>query len=220
MKNEIIQDYIKLVEFLETIVPKNIEIVLHVIENDYTYIASIINGHVSGRDKYAPLTGFGLSLIENKVYQTSDYVTGYHAMSQNDKQVQSATKFIKEADGTLIGMLCINVDGTPYENILNNLGFLVNLNAHRSADVKNGSTVEYLVADIDQVIDSYIEGHYDNGNATLKREDKRVIIQELIDKKIFLLKGAIPLIAKKLNLAESSIYRYKKEAEKQLVDQS
>ncbi|WEG75672.1 helix-turn-helix domain-containing protein [Vagococcus intermedius] len=57
---------------------------------------------------------------------------------------------------------------------------------------------------IDSVLDRYDEEHI----TELKISEKEAIITELSDKGVFLLKGGVAGVAKRLEMSEPSVYRY------------
>ena len=114
--NPLLQQYMKLTEFLGHALGPDYEVALHDLTNKDRSIIAIANNHISGREIGAPLTNVALSILRDRSYETSDYCLQYHGISANGKNLRSNTMFIKQ-DGRLIGMLCINFDDSRYRDI-------------------------------------------------------------------------------------------------------
>lgn len=114
--NPLLQQYMKLTEFLGLALGPDYEVALHDLTNRDRSIIAIVNNHISGREIGAPLTNMALGILRDRSYETSDYCLQYHGISVNGKDLRSNTFFIKQ-DGRLIGLLCINFDDSRYRDI-------------------------------------------------------------------------------------------------------
>ena len=115
--NALLQQYVKLTEFLGLALGPDYEVALHDLTDKNRSIIAIANKHISGREIGAPLTNVALSILMDKSYETQDYRLHYSGVSANGKQLRSCTMFIKQ-NGRLIGMLCINFDDSRYQAIV------------------------------------------------------------------------------------------------------
>lgn len=114
--NPLLQQYMKLTEFLGLTLGPDYEVALHDLTNKDRSIIAIANNHISGREIGAPLTNMALGILRDRSYETNDYCLQYHGISVNGKDLRSNTFFIKQ-DGRLIGMLCINFDDSRYQDV-------------------------------------------------------------------------------------------------------
>lgn len=226
MKKETFNQYVGLVCFLGKTLGPNHEIVFHVIEKEQSYIAAIENNSISGRTKNSPLTGFALELIKKKEYLNSDYVTNYKAKADGVNHIQGSTFFIKDNQGTLEGMLCINTNYTKYKAIAQDILQLINVKDNfldsennttnlnqlsQSTAQENGDEfVEVLSSNIKDIISDIIGPSIFDENFLLNQEAKIHIVEQLEKKGIFQLKGAVSQVAEVLNVSEPSVYRYLK----------
>ena len=113
MANPLLQQYIKVTEFLGLTLGPDYEVALHDMTDKNRSIIAIANNHISGRDVGAPLTNVALKILMDKSYETQDYRLHYCGMSAKGKVLRSSTMFIKQ-NGKLIGMLCRQLlDRTP-----------------------------------------------------------------------------------------------------------
>ena len=114
--NPLLQQYMKLTEFLGLTLGPDYEVALHDLTNKDRSIIAIANSHISGRKLGAPLTNMSLSILRDKSYERMDYHLHYYSINVNGKGLRSSTFFIKD-NGKLIGLLCINFDDSRYRAI-------------------------------------------------------------------------------------------------------
>ncbi|OHY30160.1 hypothetical protein BI362_07560 [Streptococcus parauberis] len=222
MKSEQLNHWKTVIAFLSGVLGINYEIILHVIDEDDIYIGEIVNNHISGRTKNSPLTTFALDLINKKVYLEKDYVTNYKAIvSPENKEVRGSTYFIKNDQGQLEGMLCINLDISAYKNIAANVLSLANLDlgqlipdlTQKATTMTQEETVEVLSNNIQDIISEIIDPSLINQNIQLSQDVKIEIVTKLSEKGVFQLKGAVSKVAEILKISEPSVYRYLKKVE-------
>lgn len=212
--------YTKLVSFLGTALGPRYEVVYHVISKRGTYIAAIHNNHISGRTLDSPLTAFANQLIQDKVYLYKDFVHGYKALIADKKTVLGSTFFIKDKNGELTGLLCINYDNTEMQKVLGDLIHLENLQSiftsHSSLNKndldlsKERTEQDFILENLSQSVDELVEeiiGIHDE-KYTFNSEQKEKYIKQLYLNGIFNIKGSISSVSRILNMSEPSVYRY------------
>lgn len=209
---KLIRAYIPLVSFLGSVLGSNAEVVLHNCECPNKSVIAIANGHLSGRKVGSPITDFALSFIMNGQYKEHDFISNYRAKA-NGKVFSSSTFFIKDGDGNLIGMLCINKDLSAAKNCLNTLSsFLDSINMGIALNTGSTETIqENLDMPIDSLASSIVQKTVNSYNISperLTREEKRKIVQELDEQGISKIKGGVSEIARLLEISESTVYRY------------
>ncbi|WP_461213154.1 helix-turn-helix transcriptional regulator [Lacticaseibacillus sp. GG6-2] len=200
-----------LVSFLGTTLTANYEVVLHWIDAQGSYyIAAIVHPEISGRNLNSPITGFALELVKNHVYETQDYVTNYKAKA-GSKMIQGSTFFIKSDDGKLLGLLCINYDGSEYAEMAEKLAVLAGQPLKTpTTEAANAPVSEFLHASVEEIIQSVIEPDLLKPGVTLTQEKKVALCAKLDERGVFQIKGAISKVAKVLHVSEPSVYRYLK----------
>lgn len=232
----ILQNYVKLTEFLGRVLGPDYEIVLHDLTEKERSVIAIANNHISGREIGAPLTNVALQIIADKSYHNSSYRLHYQGISSNEKRLRSSTMFIKNTDGELIGLLCINFDDSRYIELSKRLlelchpdafvetNFQFNEaykkapaatlsgteNTNRSLPLP-GDKPEFFHTSTNEVTSEAVsqllqEMHLEH--LRLTQEERILIIERLEESGIFLLKGAVKDTAEILNCSQASIYRY------------
>ena len=114
--NETVRRFLPMVDFLEQILGKNSEIVLHDFSDPDHAIVDIRNGIVSGRKVGGPATDLALKIMHDAKYRDLPFITGYEGRGAGGKTLESATYFIREND-EIVGMLCVNTDLSTVRSI-------------------------------------------------------------------------------------------------------
>ncbi len=120
----------------------------------------------------------------------------------------SSTYFVKDDKEEIIGMLCINRNISKLKNLKDNIESILeheigNIDTKVTAEKFSQSSDELKVNSIDDIINSF--------NVSPKRmslEEKLEVVKMLDDTGIFLIKGAVSDVAKRLFVSEPTVYRY------------
>ncbi|MGL6200943.1 MAG: helix-turn-helix transcriptional regulator [Lachnospiraceae bacterium] len=223
MSNVIIQHYIKLTEFLGSVLGPDYEIVLHDVSEPEYSIVAIANGHISGRTIGDPLTDFVCSLIQNKEYENNNSCINYTGIAaDNNKMLRSSAFYIKDQNSMLVGVLCINFDDSRYQELSERLLGLRHPDAFVSTNFvynkektlperSHTEGMENLHGSVALVVQSAIEQVVGGSNVPAERltkEEKLKIISILDEKGVFLLKNAVKQVAELLCCSTATVYRY------------
>lgn len=212
----ILDYYVKLVEFLGLVLGDQCEIVLQDCRKMSHSIVAIANNHISGRTVGSPLTDYGLKVIADGKWKTEDWAVNYAGHTTDGKTLRCSTFFIKEK-GELVGMLCMNYDPSEYIRISNELlklgGVFSETKGNRDIEKKETtiSPVESFYQTIPDMIRAAIKeifGSLDIDITRLNQEERLSVIGQLNEKGVFQLKGAVSEIAQIFGCSEASIYRY------------
>ncbi|MBO6047437.1 MAG: PAS domain-containing protein [Erysipelotrichaceae bacterium] len=215
---KLLEPYGAIVSFLGEALGDNVEIALHDLTSPEQEIVAIANRHISGRSVGAKLSNLSIHYLENKQYMDHDYVINYKTTGVDNKLLRSATYFIKEEGKEFpIGMLCINVNITDYEYMEAVLKKVFGIKDDPDVEFKQDNPIEILSSPLDEMVDKYIkECLFKMGVPSyvlverLKVEEKIRVVKYLQEKGTFKVKGAIALVAEKLDVSEPTIYRYLK----------
>ena len=215
MELDILDYYKKLVDFLGEVLGENAEVVLRDCRKPDHDIIAIANGHVSGRTIGAPITDFTLSILANEEWKEKDYVVNYEGKAAPDKRLRSSTYFIRE-EGKLVGQLCVNIDMTPYEQVMDRIRQLSGMGLMSdggqsgiicSGPVENFS--EDVIGDMmKKAVITVVGSSEAKVRERLTQNEKIEIIGELNRAGLFQLKGAVGAVAEYLYCSEASVYRY------------
>ena len=212
----ILEQYKTLVEFLGQALGSDYEVVLHDLSEGNNAIVAIANGHISGRSMGAPLTALALRFLADKEYEQHDYKVGYRGVSRKNGHLRSSTTFIKDEEGQVIGMLCINFDpsrGVQAANAVLSMCGLPPVSCPPAGEDEEGAaqSTEIFVSNIPDVVRGAIEevtGRSGLPSSRLTMEEKIRIVEALQQAGLFHLKGAVSEVAAQLGSSEATIYRY------------
>lgn len=221
MASQLLQQYVKLTEFLGHTLGPDYEVALHDLTDRNRSIVAIANSHVSGRKLGAPLTNTALKILRDKSYESQDYLLHYRGVSADGRVLRSSTFFIKQ-NGKLLGMLCINFDDSRYHAVSESILHLCHpdqfVDTNFQVDETRISDTPYALPAVEQFHNSSGGVAEDAVLRELKRlglspvrltpEERLQIIHTLESDGIFLLKGAVKSVADILQCSQASVYRY------------
>lgn len=161
------------------------------------------------------------SFMEEGTYRTQDSVVNYRALLPSRERLRASTMFLKNDDGSLAGFLTINVRVESLLKVRDMLDALINGEdipgrALRTPHTANSQPellnryegVTVMVEDIiHAVTDDYLV-RFGVPAERLTSAERQKIVQELDQRGVFLVKGSIAEVAKRLGCSEVTIYRY------------
>lgn len=219
-----VRTYIKLTEFLGQLLGPDYEVVLHDARNSDSSVIAIANGHISGRTIGAPLTSAALQAIASHDHETTDFRSNYTGIAANGKLLRSSTFYVKDSDGQLAGLLCINFDDSRYRDISNDILRLchpdafVNSNftfnqktldaASSTATTENHESFQSSLSELTEDILTQTLKQRGVSADRLSKRDRAELIAELNEKGFFLLKGAIKQVADVMGCSQTTVYRH------------
>ena len=214
--DEIIESYLPMVDFIANVYGKNCEVILHDLRKLENSIIAIRNNQVTGRNVNDTITDFALDIISQEKYKNENFICNYTGKTNDGgKDIRASTYFIRDEEGDLIGMLCINIEVTAL------------INARRVIDdfILDGERVEikeqenFSLSINDHVSSLIIQtlAEFETAPLRMTMEEKKQVVKNLESKGVFLLKGVVNEVAKSLKVSEQTVYRYIKELEKNSV---
>lgn len=180
----------------------NCEVVVHDFSNlDYS-IKAIFNGHVTGRTVETKMTDSILEKI-NKHHEGHD-VYNYTGKSTMGRELKSTTSFIRDAEGEIIGCMCINFDIT---DLLSAKSVLHELCIVDQQELESLGSVNKINDVLVEMVESTINK---SGRPViyLTKDEKVEIVRELEKNGVFLIKGSVDYVATSLNVSIYTIYNY------------
>ncbi|WP_027181555.1 helix-turn-helix transcriptional regulator [Oleidesulfovibrio alaskensis] len=208
-----IQRFIPLVDFLGTFLGKDCEVVLHDTSRPDSSVVAIANSHISGRRVGSPITDLALQLMKAGTSERESFVIGYKSQARDGRALHSATYFIREDDGTLAGMLCLNMDNTGLLEARDLIERFIQRGRMEKPrpEPENGHSLETFAESLEDLTGSSILQVVNGAEIPPERmtpDEKIAIVRTLNDKGVFLLKGAVAVVARHLAASEATVYRY------------
>ncbi len=208
--NDLLEQYAELVSFLGKVIGESGEVALLDLRSGDGQIVAIANGHVSGRNVGAPITDLALQIVAEGSWKTCNYITNYTGRTQDGRNLRSSTFFVKRA-GKLLGMLCINIDVSAYQALSSAILKLGGLLLPEEPEAGISSVKETFANGITSAIDSSLRDLFGTPLVAAERlsmNEKMGVIRYLDQNGIFRIKGAVSILAQKLQCSQPTIYRY------------
>ncbi len=202
----------KLLPFLREVIGSDAEILLCDTER-------ILYAENPTTDRVKPGNRLGdmeRSFLEEGTYKTRDCVANYRALLPSRERLRASTMFLKNDDGSLAGFLTINVRVEELLRMRDMLDALINSPGGTSARVPDAQPellnryegVTVMVEDIIQAVTDEYLASFGVPAERLTSAERQKIVQELDRRGVFLVKGSIAEVAKRLGCSEVTIYRY------------
>jgi len=208
-----LKTYIPLVKFLARFLGNNCEVVLHDVRNIEKSIVAIQNNHISGRTIGDPLKNLGPFFKEQKNSTTADFIKPRITTNEKGKKLKTASYLIKDEDGDLIGLLCLNLDLSRFDETKELLNeYFLGSEIRVQPEPQPVSVTENDEEDsIEDLTYSIIKDTIHSSSIPPSRmtpDEKMEIVEKLKGRGVFLLRGALGEVAILLETSENSIYRY------------
>ena len=228
MKQELVKHYKTFIEFLGQALGPDYEIILYDLENENNRVVAICNGNISNLKIGDKLSEELLSLLQQEDYISHDIHLNGPGPLKNISILRTSTMLIKDTDGSLIGLICVNFDDSRFLalhdhllSIAHPLDFLQEHSFHtiHNMEVYNlanqaKEVPEKAVADTSN-IDNLMKSTYRAAIMELKlptdrltQEERVAMVSKLQEYGFFKMKGSVPFAAEHLQCSTASVYRY------------
>lgn len=221
--NTKLENYVGLLDFVSLSIGPDYELLLIDTSNGENKIIAMKYGNISGRHIGQKIEPIIEEAIENKEYETSDYIVNRTSIGANGKVLRASMYFIKDESKKLIGILCINFDDSRFHELGNTLlhlchpeGYLEDVLNARAAIEKGESIPKFRGVreekrTLEQTVEDIIDSEFEDIKippGRLTQEEKISIVNNLDNKGVFMIKGAVGILAKRLDVSQASLYRY------------
>jgi predicted transcriptional regulator YheO len=181
------------------------EVVVHDF-SDLEHSAVIIEGNISGRQPGAPVPD--LDFVANSLDEQIPDQLNYRIRIGN-REVQSSTIWIRNAEQHVVGALCINMDFSPLQQVQAILAnFMTSPIPASNAVVQNS-----LARDLDELLRNtvahFLQTEQIPSVEQLTLHDKVRLIDQVETLGLFKMRGAAQRLADILNVSRASIYNYR-----------
>lgn len=206
--------------FISKAIGPDFEISLIDTKDGKNRIIAMEYGNISGRHVGEEISPLLKKSIENKEYETTDYIANRTTYAKSGKPLRTSIFFIKDEDNNLEGIMCINFDDSRYEELGKKIMFLCHpdyYTEHRITRQSDSSDINGDYKDVGEsmTIEETIESIVDNELnevlipvERLTQDEKIQIVKNLDNKGVFMMKGSVGIFSKKLDVSQASVYRY------------
>ena len=189
------------------------------------------NGHVTGRAPGAPMTDFGLYMLQSEEYQNKEGIYNYLARNNRGELIKCSAIFIRDDNDKVIAFMCINYDiskAAAAQELIESILHLDMENVEQYPEPADQTSQkpdkfpvpirEWYARELDEVVtDSLTQVKKRIGTPLnyLSKPEKKEVIKELHDRGFFLLKGSVDRVASEMGNTKYTIYSYIRDVQKQ-----
>ncbi len=190
------------------------EVVIHDLRNPQASLV-YIQGNLTNRKVGDAVTNIILDVLKKPLDDIPRYfITDME--SKNGKRLKSLSILIKD-DKTVYGCFCVLIDPSIMALVVQQLNLFLN-NANTSQIEKETSKPNTVAEMADQFIDDALE-HANLTVPLMQKEDKYKIVSNLNTQGVFMIKGSVETVAKRLGISRYTVYSYLDEIKGQVHEQ-
>lgn len=185
------------------------EVVVHDLTDPKNAILAIHN-NLSGREVGQPATELGLARIADPDYP--QIIANYANTFADGRQAKSTSIGIKDANGTYVAALCLNVDLTLFQSLQTAIRQFTRIEDPNGA----GETLNPTGADAIRALIDQFAARLATTPRALKTDERRALLRELMDAGCMQVRRSSEVIAAHLGVSRATVYA----DAKQLTDAS
>lgn len=194
---------------LGSVVPRNVEILLHNLEHPERSVVAIVNGHLSGRRVGSPILaapeqdqGFKALMQASADQQgAAPVVLPNYPTTLKGRSLRSATAIFRDRDGQPFASLCVNTDVTGLDAAMAFLQHFQPLGA-TPAVVDEAADMPALMAGIIQ------DALQRSGQGRMNKQAKVEAVRIMQERGLFIVKGGVEKAAEALGVTRYTVYNY------------
>ncbi|MFR0673221.1 transcriptional regulator [Enterobacterales bacterium AW_CKDN230030176-1A_HGKHYDSX7] len=201
---------------LASVLPRNVELILHDLRTPEQSVVAIANGHLSGRTVGSPILaapeqdlGFKALMRASGHQAGSDpVVIPDYPTHLKGRSLRSATALFRDHDGVPFASLCVNTDVTGLDAALDLLQGLHPLGA-QPAVVQDATLAAQPPADMavlmSEIIDTALRR---SGRGKMDKAAKVDAVRLMQARGLFIVKGGVEKAAAALGVTRFTVYNY------------
>ncbi|KAB2337755.1 hypothetical protein F7731_08850 [Cytobacillus depressus] len=160
-------------------------------------------GSVTGRKIGSPITDLVLNELAKKDQDIED-IPSYKTQSNKGNIMKSATIFLRDMEGKVIGALCINYDISLLMQFSGEIEEFINFDEQHTKSENFFSSVQEV---IHEMVEQVLLG-FKKAPSLMTLEEKVECVRQLEEKGTFLIKGATDYVASALGVSKFTVYNY------------
>lgn len=204
--------YIPLADMMAESFGNNCEVVIHDLTAPQNSVVYVANGTITDRRIGQSFDHLIREVLLSKDFK-KDYKANYTFKLPNGKKIKSSTSLIRDSEENVIGAFCINFDIDTFINMQAFMNMFLSDNTDTSEEVEV-QTIDSF-DNVSDIIDTLIENTVGNVDIKqMKRSENIELVRFMHDKGIFLAKGSVDKVAKRLQVSPVTVYSYLDEIKK------
>lgn len=214
-ERQILMSYIPFAKTIGELFGPDCEVVIHDLTQPQSSVIFTINNHVTGRE-----IGQSFDHLVKKVLLSDefkeDYLAGYEIKTHDQRSIKSSTTLIRDFNKRVIGAFCINYDIDVMVQMNKFLDrFMPHTSKKEQMKAEVVSAKDSSVQNVEEITDQLIQQMIANSqHPFMKRHEKVELIRFMEEKGIFLIKGSVEKVAKRLGISKVTVYSYLDEVNK------
>lgn len=206
MDKLILEHYKKLILFFNNVLESQYEVILYQWNQEEPHLKLAATSTDAETSSFHDSLEHLQKVVEEN-YPTSDYVSDFEGARTEASSKKTSLFFIKNDDRDLIGVLCVSMDVSKYQDLSKQILALVQLNKPTIPQENAQSSTDNVSQNIADIITKTL-GEPFNKKMSLNQQTKVEIVRQLDVQSIFQIKGSVTEVAKQLDCSDASIYRY------------
>ena len=205
-----LEEVFPLAEFIADSFGPMAEITVHDITRPESSIVFIRNGQLSGRTLGDRVTDQTRQLAIRADHDGADFVSDYRGRCLNKHEFRVSSYLIRDQEETVIGLLCISINITELQQAAHVLQTLTSIDSDDvqiSTEASRSRMSQEPEENIRRITRDAIR-EFNIPMDKLTKQDRLNIIRNIKDKGIFLIKGAVGIVAPELRISIPTLYRY------------
>ena len=175
------------------------EVVVHDLTDPKNAIVAIHN-NLSSREVGQPATELGLARIADPDYP--QVIANYANTFADGRQAKSTSIGIKDAAGSYVAALCLNIDLTLFQSLQTAIGQFTRIDAPNGANESlNPTGTDAIRARIDQYA-----ARLATTPRALKTDERRILLRELKEAGCMQVRRSSEVIAAHLGVSRATVY--------------
>lgn len=207
--NKELEKYFGIADMIQETNGVTCEVIVHDLTKSGSIAVHVANGTVTGQKAGQSSDYFVKQVLSRNL--ENDHVSNYFFKTADGKAVKSSSALIRDQDGEVTGMICINIDITMLQSV--NTMLMNYLKTDMGTGKNPGAGEQEVPQDVMAVIDKLIMSVIgDTDTKGLSRSKCVELVRSMDEKGIFLVKGAMDKVAELMGVSRVTIYSYLDEA--------
>mgnify|MGYP001008445526 CR=1 FL=1 len=201
---EVLRSYIPIADYIQSLTCGRSEVLIHNLATPESSVFYIV-GNLTNRKIGAPLTDYAINILAKRLYERSNFVSGYLGKSNDNKVImRSSTMFIRNVGVEPIGLLCVNIDITSLVQAREHLEAFTSF---PQSDATMETIFPSLEAGIEEIV-ARVELECGCQAGDFTKEQKLETVRKVAESGLFRVKGSVQCVAQRINVSDKTVYRY------------
>lgn len=162
-----------------------------------------LTGSVTGRKIGSPITDLVLNELAKKDQDIED-IPSYKTQSSKGNVMKSATIFLRDTQGKIIGALCINYDISLLMQFGGEIEEFISFDEQHTKSENFFTSVQEV---IHEMVEQVLLG-FKKAPSLMSLDEKVECVRQLDEKGTFLIKGATDYVGSVLGVSKFTVYNY------------